>query len=140
MSESNQVPDFVGLLPRTIKLAERVITLLETGLAGAPDGEWVQLDATGAAHAAEDLDTLKLEARSVRRALEQASDGASSKVAFLDRVENTLEYTGATICLNPGGKAEAHIGRAGSAVRQMRGLITQAREHVLSVLSRPAHA
>jgi|GEM_PF-2674297 len=140
MSESNQVSNFVGVLPRTIKLAERVIILLESGLAGEPNGEWVQLDATGAAHAVEDLDTLKREARSLLRALEQASDGGSSKVAFLDRVENTFEYTGATICLNPDGKAEAHVGRAGSAVRQMRGLITQAREHVLSVLSKPAHA
>lgn len=138
MSEFNPLPEFVGMLPRTIKLAERVIKLLEHGLTGDRDGDWVLLDAKDATLATEDIGRLKQEAMKVRLALEPANDIATTKVAFLDRVENILEYTGATICLNADGKADAHAGRASSSVRQLRGLIQQAREHALSVLASPA--
>jgi hypothetical protein len=139
MTTSNAAPTFAALLPRAIKLADHVASILEQGLAGERNGDWVQLDVKASMPAADDLSALKQAAVEVRDRLERAGvDDTLSQVAFLDRVENTLEYTLATICLNADGTVDAHVGRAGSAVRQLRGLVKRAREQVTSLMARPA--
>lgn len=140
MQHTNNAPKFVPLLPRTIRLAGQTAELLEQGLAGERNGDWVQLDTRRATEAVQDLSALKQEAKKVRQTLESDHDSMATKVSFLDRLESVLDYTDATICLNPDGKVDAHVGRAGSSVRQLRSLIKQANEQVLSVLAQPAQA
>lgn len=140
MLNTNNAQKFVPLLPRTIRLARQTAELLEQGLAGERDGEWVQLDTRRATDAVQDLSTLKQEVKKVRQALESDHDSMATKVPFLDRLESVLDYTDATICLNPDGKVDAHVGRAGSSVRQLRSLIKQANEQAFSVLAQPAQA
>lgn len=122
------------LVKGVTEAAKAATAELKKALATTPDGEWVSLDTAPAMQAAEDMGQIKAKVVEHRKALGDV-EGTTGEfiVEYLNRAENVLEYTLATFSLNADGSLDAHIGRAGSATRQLAGLISSGEEQLARV-------
>lgn len=84
------------------------------------ESDWVRLEPAGATKVYIELEAA-LDA--VHSIAQQIQDGASTDLGqYLDRAENGLEYSLATISTDAGDLVKAHASRARSAQRQLAGL------------------
>lgn len=105
---SEAMAKFSGV-KQIIRVAQKASTLLHAALEACPDAEWLELDFLTARDAYEDLALSKSN-------LEIFAPECSET---RNRLWNILEYSHASICLEPNGKAKAHAGRSRSSVNQL---------------------
>ncbi|MEA8592194.1 hypothetical protein PZT57_26470 [Pseudomonas aeruginosa] len=83
---------------------------------------WIQLDPAAATKAHIEMEAALQAVRSIAPQL--PSDALVDLHQYLDRAENGLEYSLATINIDSGDYVKAHASRAQSAQHQLAGLIT----------------
>ena len=84
-------------------------TLLQAALEASPGAEWLDLDYELAKEAYQGLGLAK----------SNLDIFASERPELRNRLWNILEYSHASICLEPSGKARSHAGRSRSSVSQL---------------------
>lgn len=92
-----------------VRAALKASTLLHAALEACPDAEWLELDFQAAREAYEELALAK----------SNLDIFASECPELKNRLWNILEYSHASICLEPNGKALSHAGRSRSSVSQL---------------------
>lgn len=92
-----------------IHASHKAATLLQVALEASPDAEWLPLDYESAKEAYHELNLAK----------SNLDVFASELPETKDRLWNILEYSHATICLEPNGTARSHAGRSRSSVSQL---------------------
>jgi len=95
--------------------------------------DWIILDVAIATQAQIDVEAA---IQAVREVAQQLPDGVLADLAqYLERAENALEYSLATISVDAGDEVKAHTSRARSAQRQLAGLRTLS-EQILERMGR----
>jgi hypothetical protein len=92
-----------------IKASNKAATLLQAALETSPDAEWLTLNHEAAKEAYEDLGLAK----------SNLEIFAVEVPELKNRLWNILEYSHASICLEPNGEARSHAGRSRSSVSQL---------------------
>jgi len=96
-------------MKQVVRASQKAATMLQAALLASPDAEWLTLDYEYAKEAYQGL------------ILARSNTGifASELPDIKSRLVTILEYSLATICLDPCGKAQSHAGRSRSSVGQL---------------------
>ncbi|HHQ2714273.1 TPA: hypothetical protein ACSPMB_000102 [Pseudomonas aeruginosa] len=105
--------------------------LFAAGLHEPAVNGWIQLDPAEAAEAHIEMEAALQAVRTVAQQL--PGDALANLHQYLDRAENGLEYSLATINADSGDHVKAHASRAQSARNQLAGLITLSESIVQSL-------
>lgn len=92
-----------------VRASLKASTLLQAALEASPEKEWLELDYQAAWDAYQDLGLAKA----------SLDIFAAECPELRNRLWNILEYSHASICIEPSGKAQAHAGRSRSSVSQL---------------------
>lgn len=117
MNTTQSIPEAI----RQVNIASTKVDELLTAAMKAPAvNGWISLDPVVATEAYIDLEAAL---QAVRSIAQQLPEGTLTDLAqYLDRAENGLEYSLATISTDTSDQVKAQAGRAHSAQRQLAGL------------------
>lgn len=123
-------------IPDVVRLVGTACTQAAAVLSAPPEqprtGEWLVLADDKALAAHSGMEVALQAVRDLKMTL--GRNAAPELVLFLERTDNALEYSLATITPSRGGEAaEAHAGRASSAIRQLTAQAMQADELLATV-------
>ena len=115
---------------QVVVAAAKGIALFDAGLSNQADPDWVALDNTSATEACIEIEA----AIDAVRDLPLSDGGVQHELLlFLDRAENSLGYSLATVSTSGGDQAKAFVSRARSARSQLYGVLKLS-EDILKLL------